>query len=287
VLPADAKAYAVQPHAHYLLKKLRVTATPPGGKPSDLLLVNDWDMNWQDRYYYTEPVPLAKGTRLDMAAVFDNSADNPQNPTSPPKDIKWGLNSTDEMLNTFIFVTGNTAEDGAALRDRFGRGGGPSSTAKAEPIKLPPEGFPLPEGAKLLRDKYDTNKDGKLSQEEFDAMPEWLRAQVGQTIRQRLGDSVVPKSTKEPAPREAKEPKDPPKEPKEAAKTAPPAKSTFRLPPGGVAIPEAAKLIREKYDTNKDGKLTQEEFDAIPEEIRAQVEKFLRNRLGEPKKAKD
>ena len=39
--------------------------------------------------------------RYRLVAYFDNSADNPQNPSSPPKAIKWGEKSTDEMLGTF------------------------------------------------------------------------------------------------------------------------------------------------------------------------------------------
>ena len=52
---------------------------------------------WQEQYRFKEFVTLPKGTRLDVKITFDNSADNPHNPTSPPKRVRWGRESTDEM----------------------------------------------------------------------------------------------------------------------------------------------------------------------------------------------
>jgi hypothetical protein len=36
-------------------------------------------------------------------AMFDNTADNPDNPTSPPKDVGFGWNTTDEMCNLVMY----------------------------------------------------------------------------------------------------------------------------------------------------------------------------------------
>ena len=45
-----------------------------------------------------------------MEAHFDNSAENPANPHSPPKVVSWGEQTTDEMcIGIFEFVV---AEDG-------------------------------------------------------------------------------------------------------------------------------------------------------------------------------
>jgi hypothetical protein len=53
-------------------------------------------------YHYREFVDLPAGTRLDMVAHFDNSADNPNNPSRPPKTVRWGEETTDEMCLAFI-----------------------------------------------------------------------------------------------------------------------------------------------------------------------------------------
>lgn len=97
VLPVDVLLVGISPHAHYLGKRLQGTAGFPDGRSQDLILIKDWDFNWQGDYQYKEPVSLPKGTRLAMHFTYDNSADNPRNPNHPPKRVKYGLQTTDEM----------------------------------------------------------------------------------------------------------------------------------------------------------------------------------------------
>jgi mono/diheme cytochrome c family protein len=96
-MPVDVRIFAANPHAHYLGKEIKATATLPDGTTRGLLWIQDWDFNWQDGYNYKEPVVLPKGTRIDVRIVYDNSADNPRNPSNPPKRVWWGEQSTDEM----------------------------------------------------------------------------------------------------------------------------------------------------------------------------------------------
>jgi hypothetical protein len=49
-------------------------------------------------------VPLPKGTRIDVAITYDNSAGNPHNPSHPPKEVKWGEQSFDEMGSMTVQV---------------------------------------------------------------------------------------------------------------------------------------------------------------------------------------
>jgi len=96
-MPTDVKLFAVNPHAHYLGKEMKATATLPDGTTRPLLWIQDWDFNWQDGYNYKEPVVLPKGTRIDVTIVYDNSDANPRNPSNPPRRVQWGEQSTDEM----------------------------------------------------------------------------------------------------------------------------------------------------------------------------------------------
>jgi mono/diheme cytochrome c family protein len=96
-MPVDVKVYLANPHAHYLGKEFKATATLPDGSTKPLLWIQDWDFNWQDGYNYKEPVLLPKGTRIDVRITYDNTAANPRNPSNPPKRVWWGEESTDEM----------------------------------------------------------------------------------------------------------------------------------------------------------------------------------------------
>jgi hypothetical protein len=113
-LPVDVNVFAVAPHAHYLAKEIKATATLPDGSTRPMLWIQDWDFNWQDGYNYKKPVLLPKGTRLDVRIVYDNSASNPRNPSSPPKRVQWGEQSTDEMGTVSFQLIPVNREDEAA-----------------------------------------------------------------------------------------------------------------------------------------------------------------------------
>ncbi len=63
------------------------------------------DFHWQGTYTFSKPMPLPGGTRIDVAAVYDNSEANRKNPTKPPRDVAWGEGTADEMCIAFIRVT--------------------------------------------------------------------------------------------------------------------------------------------------------------------------------------
>jgi len=110
-LPRDVQLVGLIPHMHLLGKSMRVTATYPDGRQQTLIEVLQWDFNWQDEYYYREPISLPAGTQLHVEAVFDNSADNPSNPNSPPERVTYGEETTDEMLFCFFLLTAPKTED--------------------------------------------------------------------------------------------------------------------------------------------------------------------------------
>jgi len=96
-LPVDMDAVSIGAHAHYIAKQLKMTATLPSGEVKTLLWIKDWDFSWQDRYFFDQFVALPKGTRLDAEVHWDNTADNPRNPSAPPIRVQWGEQSKDEM----------------------------------------------------------------------------------------------------------------------------------------------------------------------------------------------
>lgn len=104
-VPLDAKLYTVFPHMHNLGRQMTVTATLPDGTKKQLVDVPDWDFNWQGFYAYKEPVKLPKGAKIELVAHYDNSTDNPRNPNSPPKTVRWGEQTTDEMCLCYLGFT--------------------------------------------------------------------------------------------------------------------------------------------------------------------------------------
>jgi hypothetical protein len=131
-LPVAVEVPGISPHAHYLCRDMKVWATPPGGEKQWLIWIKDWDFDWQGQYLYKRPMKFPAGTRFDMEYTYDNSADNPRNPSTPPQRVRRGEQTTDEMGITFIQVVPDKPADvatiRAAMRDHFlgldGAGGG-------------------------------------------------------------------------------------------------------------------------------------------------------------------
>jgi hypothetical protein len=114
-VPVDVNAYSAVAHAHYVGKEMKMTATLPEGATKPLIWIPDWDFNWQDPYVYKDAVALPKGTRIDATLRYDNSAENPRNPSNPPKRVQWGEESFDEMGTVGLQIVAVHKEDEAAL----------------------------------------------------------------------------------------------------------------------------------------------------------------------------
>jgi len=140
VLPVDVDAVSIYPHAHYLGKEMRGTATLPDGSQQDLLWIRKWDFRWQDRYRYRTPVFLPRGTRLSMRFTYDNSAANPHNRNDPPQRVRSGPRSTDEMGHLWIEVVPRRREEVALLNADFVRRSLAAAIASAElDVRLDPQ----------------------------------------------------------------------------------------------------------------------------------------------------
>lgn len=104
-ISTDADIHSVMPHMHLIGKSVRVTMHLPDGSARTLVDVPEWDYNWQETYWFKDPIRAPAGTRFDIEAVFDNSAKNPHNPSTPPKTVWYGEQTTNEMLYGFIGAT--------------------------------------------------------------------------------------------------------------------------------------------------------------------------------------
>lgn len=118
-LPVDAALLDTLPHMHLLGREMKAIATRPDGTQIPLVWVRNWDFNWQDQYLYAVPLVLPRGTRIDVDAVFDNSAGNRLNPFSPPQTVTWGEETRDEMAVCHFRYVCNSLEDMAALNSHY------------------------------------------------------------------------------------------------------------------------------------------------------------------------
>jgi tetratricopeptide (TPR) repeat protein len=118
-LPVAVELLSVYPHAHYLGKEMRVTATWPDGTAKTLLHIPHWSFHWQQDYRYAAPIPLPRGTVLQMRYTYDNSSDNSDNPHAPPVRVRLGPNANDEMAELGLQVVTASVADAVRLVQSF------------------------------------------------------------------------------------------------------------------------------------------------------------------------
>ena len=94
----DISLISIYPHMHLLGKSCEVYAVDPQGERTNLLRVLDWDFNWQGSYTFTHFQKITAGSKIHAFVTYDNTADNPLNPSIPPREMSWGEKTTDEML---------------------------------------------------------------------------------------------------------------------------------------------------------------------------------------------
>jgi mono/diheme cytochrome c family protein len=95
-LPQAAAVTAIYPRAHFLARTFDAYATTPSGKQVWLLSIPKWDVDWVEAYQYRHPVALPKGAVIHWKVGYDNSAENPHNPSDPPAAVHGGTGTKDE-----------------------------------------------------------------------------------------------------------------------------------------------------------------------------------------------
>ena len=92
---------ALKPHMHLRGHDMRFDVEFPDGRKQALLLVPNWNFDWQLTYQLAQPLTLPPGARIRIVAHYDNSPRNRRNP-DPNKSVIWDDQSTGEMLAGMI-----------------------------------------------------------------------------------------------------------------------------------------------------------------------------------------
>jgi uncharacterized protein (TIGR03437 family) len=103
-MSAATHAVSLLPHMHLLGRTVKVQATGANFN-LPMLRIDDWDFDYQAIYQYRIPMALPANSTFGFTETYDNSANNPRNPNSPPKDVSWGTSTTDEMAVVVIGFT--------------------------------------------------------------------------------------------------------------------------------------------------------------------------------------
>jgi hypothetical protein len=101
VIEKDISLLTVIPHMHLIGKTFKAYALTPKGDTINLVRINKWDFRWQYFYTFKKMVKIPAGSRIVAEGVYDNTAQNPNNPYNPPREIRerdGSMRTTDEMF---------------------------------------------------------------------------------------------------------------------------------------------------------------------------------------------
>jgi hypothetical protein len=98
-IPVAVSALSVMPHMHLLGKSIKSYALAPNNFDTlKHINIPNWDFHWQGFYTFSHLQKIPAGYKFKGEALFDNTSNNPHNPNTPPLNIQFGENTTDEMF---------------------------------------------------------------------------------------------------------------------------------------------------------------------------------------------
>ncbi|HKK88401.1 MAG TPA: T9SS type A sorting domain-containing protein [Saprospiraceae bacterium] len=103
--PLNFTVTSVLPHMHLIGSSIKAFGVTPTGDTIHLVDVPEWDFHWQKFYQFEQPVVIPAGTMIYGEASYDNTSDNPENPSNPPVDVSRGEGTNDEMMLVYFNVT--------------------------------------------------------------------------------------------------------------------------------------------------------------------------------------
>lgn len=102
-LEYDVDLISMMPHMHSRGKDYSYYVQYPNGVTEPLLVITNYDFNWQLTYRLANKKTLPKGSLIKCVAHYDNSSSNHRNP-DPSKEVRWGQQTWDEMMLGYFDV---------------------------------------------------------------------------------------------------------------------------------------------------------------------------------------
>lgn len=105
--------FSAFPHSHQICTEIiNYAYNPQTNDTIPLMKIDRWDFEHQEYYYYKNLVKLSPSFILHSEHTYDNTSLNHHNPYSPPRLIRAGFNTDDEMLyDGFQFVRYQTGDE--------------------------------------------------------------------------------------------------------------------------------------------------------------------------------
>ncbi len=115
-VPGNASVISVAPHMHLIGRSIVCFGVTLQNDTIPLIRINDWDFHWQGGYFLQKVQKLPFGVKLHAYATYDNTENNPHQPSFPPQNVTQGESTTDEMMLVyFAYMEYKTGDENILL----------------------------------------------------------------------------------------------------------------------------------------------------------------------------
>ncbi len=102
-IQGNATLLYVFPHMHLIGRSIKSWANLPVTNDTVRFIdIPEWEFHWQDNFIFPNTVLLPFGATIRSEAVYDNTTNNPENPSNPPQNVFEGEGTYDEMMYVFF-----------------------------------------------------------------------------------------------------------------------------------------------------------------------------------------
>ncbi|MBL7825733.1 MAG: T9SS type A sorting domain-containing protein, partial [Saprospiraceae bacterium] len=104
-VPQTTSVLAVAPHMHLIGRSIVCFGVTLQNDTIPFIRINEWDFHWQGGYMLQKAQKVPFGTKLHAYAEYDNTPNNPFQPSDPPQTVTQGEATTDEMMLVYFAFT--------------------------------------------------------------------------------------------------------------------------------------------------------------------------------------
>ncbi len=137
----DLSLIAIAPHNHHIGVSWKVVMVTAPGDTTNLISIPQWYFDWQLIYFFTKVIKVPIGAQVFGEAYFDNTSNNPDNPSNPPENVFQGEGTFNEMMSCrFWLMDYQEGDENIILDSAYYT----SANNYFEPDALPLQVFPNP-----------------------------------------------------------------------------------------------------------------------------------------------
>ncbi len=109
--PFNVTLLSVAPHMHLIGRSIKSWVVTLLNDTIPLIDIPSWNFMWQGNYQFRQPLRIPVLSTFYGEAFYDNTVNNPFNPSIPPVDVSVGEATTDEMFLIYFYFLPYQAGD--------------------------------------------------------------------------------------------------------------------------------------------------------------------------------